>query len=264
MISIINKNIIKIKHVLFTDNFNFKNEKIDLLFIHGLTDFTKCKFTNKGVLKKQFSLIQDLKLDEKDIWKQFTKTNQNEIRRCINANIIYKRIDKIETIEDFKILKSFKHTYNDMFKKRHMKNKFNTKYIMNLSKSNNLLITVGYYSNKPIVFHAYLKDNNNCELMYSTSIISNDGEMKKNIGRINKYLHWKDMLLLKKDNIMSLDWGGLFSIENPNGIDKFKMSFGGVPITYYTVIYAYSWIGKIVLKIFEAKNRRLTIKSQGK
>ena len=34
-------------------------------------------------------------------------------------------------------------------------------------------------------------------------------------------------VLVEKNKIKLLDWGGISSIETPNGIDNFKMGFGG-------------------------------------
>lgn len=53
-----------------------------------------------------------------------------------------------------------------------------------------------------------------------------DSAMRNAIGRANKYLHWHDWLLLKNIGVIEYDWGGIASYDNPNGIDKFKMSFG--------------------------------------
>ena len=55
------------------------------------------------------------------------------------------------------------------------------------------------------------------------------------LGRANKYLHWNDWIYLKQQGVVEYDWGGIASYEKPNGIDKFKMSFGGQYKKYYNL-----------------------------
>ena len=47
------------------------------------------------------------------------------------------------------------------------------------------------------------------------------------------------------------DWGGLSSFDNPNGIDTFKMSFGGEKVIYYdeTVIKSFKY--KLLRKLLK-------------
>jgi lipid II:glycine glycyltransferase (peptidoglycan interpeptide bridge formation enzyme) len=43
---------------------------------------------------------------------------------------------------------------------------------------------------------------------------------------MNKYLHWKDILLFKQMNLLEYDFGGI-DLERVPGISQFKLSFGG-------------------------------------
>ena len=54
-----------------------------------------------------------------------------------------------------------------------------------------------------------------------------DISMWNTVGRANKYLHWNDWLLLKEMGVKEYDWCRIASYDEPNGIDRFKMSFGG-------------------------------------
>ena len=76
-----------------------------------------------------------------------------------------------------------------------------------------------------------------------------DNAMRNAIGRANKYLHWNDWLLLKKMGIVEYDWGGIASYDNPNGIDKFKMSFGGEYRKYYNISSTCSLRAKLYHKL---------------
>lgn len=73
------------------------------------------------------------------------------------------------------------------------------------------------------------------ELHHRARLRVADSAMRNAIGRANKYLHWHDWLLLKNIGVIEYDWGGIASYDNPNGIDKFKMSFGGEYRKYYNI-----------------------------
>ena len=69
-------------------------------------------------------------------------------------------------------------------------------------------------------------------------LVYHGNKVQKNVrtsGRANKFLHWHDWLLLKNIGVIEYDWGGIASYDNPNGIDKFKMSFGGEYRKYYNI-----------------------------
>ncbi|MBQ2936393.1 MAG: hypothetical protein IJD96_09185, partial [Lachnospiraceae bacterium] len=67
------------------------------------------------------------------------------------------------------------------------------------------------------------------------------------IGRANKRLHWEDMKYFKEKGLVRYDWGGISDFENPNGIDEFKLKFGGDKITYYNVFTGNSLLGKLAV-----------------
>ena len=58
------------------------------------------------------------------------------------------------------------------------------------------------------------------------------------VGYANKALHWHDFHYLKQRGIESYDWGGVTWNEEDAGIlagiNKFKQSFGGRPVSYYS------------------------------
>lgn len=55
--------------------------------------------------------------------------------------------------------------------------------------------------------------------------------------------------------ITQYDWGGIANPEEPNGIDQFKMGFGGEAASYYNVIIGVSLLGKITLSSMKAKEK---------
>lgn len=56
---------------------------------------------------------------------------------------------------------------------------------------------------------------------------------KNMIGRLNRWLHYEDMILLKENGFDVYDWGGYDIKENLAGINKFKKYFGGILTKQY-------------------------------
>lgn len=51
------------------------------------------------------------------------------------------------------------------------------------------------------------------------------------------------------NELKEYDWGGIASYESPNGIDKFKMSFGGEYRKYYNLFCNCSFTARAYAKI---------------
>ena len=120
--------------------------------------------------------------------------------------------------------------YAEKTRARSLEHTSDNEYIENRA----FILTCAYIDNKPYVFHSYIVDDTHSRLLHSCSEFRvQDNTVKNSIGRANKLLHYKDMLYLKDLGIVLYDWGGVSAPKQPNGIDKFKMSFGGRPIDYY-------------------------------
>lgn len=74
---------------------------------------------------------------------------------------------------------------------------------------------------------------------------------------MNKYLHWKDILSFKERGYSRYEWGGITDVENPNGIDRFKMEFGGEVQIYYNYIVANSLKGRLYLYLLKWREKKM-------
>jgi hypothetical protein len=252
----ITKGFLKIRHVMFI-NSPVRKRAADISFYHGvnnekdqLPESILCKVK---IRQQQNSLINDLTLEQDALWSCISKNFRYEIRRAEKEQVVFKFFKGREIENQNDLIELFKDTYNNMFLNKGMSNKFNIKMVNKLIEDDSVMFTVAYYENRPWVFHAHIIDKEDARLLYSASELWKDKEASNLIGRMNKYLHWKEFLLFKQIGIKRFDWGGVFSIAEPNGIDAFKMSFGGNPISYENLISAESLIGQVVLYI--AKNR---------
>lgn len=208
---------------------------------------------------KQYTLVSDLSLSKEEIFSSFTKTYQNEIRRCTRENIEYHYYWDFskEVLDDFQIV------YNNMFRDKNIKKVFNYNLIQEGLRNNQIVIskaTSPDYANS-VVYHAYLFDGSNADLIYSASPLldeSNTKEQINQIGRMNKGLHYSDLCILKDNGIKYLDWGGIGGKpEIVSGIGRFKAGFGGEMTFFINYTIATSLKGKLYLGLMKAKEKVL-------
>ena len=95
-------------------------------------------------------------------------------------------------------------------------------------------------------------DEKNARLLHSVSDFR-EREDASLIARSNKRLHWADMELFSSMGIEVYDWGGISSLEKPNGIDSFKMKFGGQLVTRYNVFLGRTILGKLAILALKIK-----------
>lgn len=107
-----------------------------------------------------------------------------------------------------------------------------------------------------LVAHAYVKDSasGRARLLYSASQFRALGESadRNMIGRANRLLHWYEILTLKQMAFRLYDLGGLSddsSDKEKADIARFKMEFGGTPITEYTGIVPRTYLGRALLSL---------------
>jgi len=194
----------------------------------------------------KYTLINDLSKEEDEIFASFTSNIRNEIRKVEkidNFSYSYNTITMLEFIEfynSFAISKGL-----NPLRERRIK-----KY------AGNLFYLSAYLKDKLTNVQVYIVDKENkiVRLLYSVSTIHSleDKQRRKNIGFINKFLHWQAISYFKKNNFLIFDWGGYGNDPNNKtlaGIDKFKKSFGGEIIE----IYDYYSIPFFILKSIKNK-----------
>lgn len=174
-----------------------------------------------GFSKYDFYTLEiDLKQSIDQIFKKFSNTIKNEIRRAQEELIIIQVNNNIELFQEF---------FNEFAYSKGLK----PVNINNLQSHENFnLISFAYSDDKIVSAHYYLVDNiaSRARLLYSASLRFADSNNRSFIGRANKLLHFEDMKYFKKKGIAIYDFGGItvppLSQEHI-GINKFKESFGG-------------------------------------
>ena len=238
---------INIEHIWFLNQQEIGNiETKGIVFCHALKHKEK-----KGINKLQNSLIADLSLDEDELFQQIRKNDRYEIRRAKKEGVECIAFSSEKIKEHFDLLDEFEQVYNQMFRDKHMSVKFNRRQIETYINEKAMYFTIAYYENKPYVFHSYIYDkiSQNVRLYYSCSAFRSEKEVANMIARMNKLLHWHDLCRFKEEGIVNYDWGGITNPENPNGIDQFKLGFGGKLVTYWNVITSNNICMRLLLKI---------------
>lgn len=247
------KGFIKMKHIWFpkTSEIEKYGDKADIIYVHGIADSD----SKNAFVKKQYTLMTDLEEEQEALFSKIRKNFRYEIRRAERENVEVKEFHGKDMLMQRDIYDAFEKTYNDMYKAKNMKSTFNSKVVEAYMEKNVIFFSVAYWNKEPLVFHAYIFDKQEVRLLYSVSPFRSEKEMSVVIGRMNKYLHWKDMVLFKRMGIKKYDWGGIKSFEETNGIDEFKMGFGGEKAEYYNQIIGFSALGKVIVKMLALLER---------
>ena len=257
-----NGRILKRNHFWFEDDvtdlskISKKYFRCDELIIHG----NKFRLEGKNILcSMQESIITDLSKDINDLWINMTKTLRNEINRAGRENVTCKFYKADDIISNDQLLNEFANVYHSMYEEKGMSVCYlGVNELKDYARQGRLLISTATVNEKNAVFHSYIYGEGNSRFLHSCSEFRIEGNAARSaMGRANKFLHWNDMIELQKMGIENYDWGGISSLDNPNGIDKFKMAFGGSPIFYYNVMITCSLRLKIWKKLKHYKEMNL-------
>ena len=252
------RSVLHIREMAFGSFADTACKKCDAVYLHSNDSLDYSSEKTLCLSEKQYTLENDLSIGEEDIWLSFRKTYRNEIRRAEKAdNAIVQFFDKTSNELEL-VLAQFEEIYNSMFEAKDMSNRFNRRLVEAGIKCGQVLISMcESVETHHKVFHAYLYDKNRTVLMYSASPLwENDNkEMGNQIGRLNKYLHWMDIKHFKEIGCNTYEWGGINSVDSPNGIAKFKMGFGGKVNTYYNYTVANSPLGCAYVWMVKRKKR---------
>ncbi|MGP1437996.1 MAG: hypothetical protein ACTTKH_02865 [Treponema sp.] len=224
MVSLINKILIfKYKRIWFSSTV----PKI------GLFDFVslrQCKkeiaenINTKDWVKIDFTTLHNNLLEEKDVlFSNIAKNTKYEINRAIKEGVEATKTN----IEEFLPF------FNDFAPTKNLKKLA----IDNLKAYKDAVVITKAFQNETIfAMHAYIvdKEDGRARLLYSATVNRNTSNIDLNmVGRANRFLHWKDMLMFKDTGLSIYDWGGIAGdpeAEETKGIDAFKMAYGGVPM----------------------------------
>lgn len=238
-----------------------KQKKCDVVYMHSNDVETNAINTLFCYVRSQNTLVNNLLASEDELLTGIEKNCRYEIRRAEREGCICTVYTPDQLLNKNAIVHDFQRVYNEMFGAKRMSGySFNKAMISKGIESRNVIISSCNPEDDETVkvYHAYLCDGNSTVLLYSASPLWNDSGKQKEqlIGRMNRYLHWCDMKWFKENGYKVYEWGGIWSVDNPKGIDIFKMKFGGEPRRYYNYTVARSLLGFIYTFLVRKKERK--------
>ncbi len=224
----------------------------DLIIVHGVD---AQNVDGIFIRNKQYTLITDLKVEETSLMAGVKKNVRYEIHRCEKEGARIEFHESSQIMSNLECVRGLRDVYEQMYFEKGLKVKFNYRLFLEYIRNNVAVITIGLVDNTPLVFHSYITDGSKVRLLHSASNFRSSSHDKAQIGRLNKYLHYKDMVSFRSQGISDYDWGGISSLDDPNGIDQFKISFGGKMHSYDNYIIGNTVFGKVTVICMKSVNR---------
>lgn len=249
--TVYNRGFLKLTHIWFADHTDTEI-KSDVIYYHELEEGMVPLKSYKTTFH---TLISDLCQSKEEVHNQINKNVRYEIRRSNKEEVESKFFSSADLQTDKTIIAQFCDIYESMYREKGMQVKLNKEQFDAYLKQNSVVLTCVMYQATPIVFHSYIVDDKHVRLWHSASEFRKLDMDAAMIARANKRLHWDDMCEFKKREIKSYDWGGISSFDAPNGIDEFKMKFGGEKVTYYNAVVGKTLFGKAAVWILRLKDK---------
>jgi len=228
--------VLEIVHKYYSDGIDFGD-------MFRLAVYYQARVGKKppGFVSKAFyTIVNPLDISEEEIFKRFTRTVRNEVRRCEKENV---QCGLIENADEFRRF------HNDFAA---AKGTYLADKGLIDGYKENLVITCAKRDGKVLAAHAYLCDRGagTVRLLFSSNARLTERFDVNLVGRANKFLHFRDMLYFKEHGYAVYDFGGFAyntSDKERQGINSFKRSFGGelVQHTDYQ-----SWLYWLSAKVF--------------
>lgn len=210
-----------------------------------------------GVADVYVTPITDLTESQKDIQKHYSKDVRYEIRRAERENISYRIYDRLNTHTDAVFIREIAQKYFnfcDSIGQSALKSNLKQNEFLKLIIQGNLVVSKAEFENGWI-YHMYQTDGMNAMLWFSFSDYREKGVNKSLAGWANRGLHDHDIMYFREQGYRRYDWGNIASRDEPNNIDKFKMSFGGELKEVYCCFVGNTTKGKFLLWLNSLRHR---------
>lgn len=243
------------ERIFFTTDQEFYNIKTSADVVESYYGKVKPKSSLFSSTQSLYSAENDLTLTAEQLRASFTKTVKNELNRAEKESHSFLCYSSNDIIRDVNLMPFLRKQY-ELFcvdnNREQIAGYFQENELNAIAQNGGLLITRVTYEFGDI-YHIYVHDEINSMLWFSFSVKNQIGEDRNLQGRMNKLLHFNDFVLLQSKGIHCFNWGGLFDPNNPNGIDKFKLSFGSTPCDAYTIMRGNTLKGKLLVFLLNIK-----------
>jgi hypothetical protein len=201
--------------------------------------------------------VTDLTIPEDQIVSGYSKDVRYEIRRAGREKITYHVFDNINFTHDEQLVLDVIEKYYmfcDQINFPELKHNLDKTEFREMIENRNIVITKAEFENG-WTYHVYQVDGESALLWFYFSDYRKENANKSMAGWANRGLHHNDILYFKNKGYSVYDWGNIASKEEPNQIDKFKMSFGGEIKKVYCCFVGNTMKGKFLVWLREIKNK---------
>lgn len=214
------------------------------------------------------TLLSDLSMSTDSLLNCISKETRYEIRRAETKDDVNCKFLTQPSLVDYEAFAEFYKTFasqKGMPDLTALMHSISRSYLA----SGKLTLTCALRASEPLIWHSYFVQGTRCRLLNSASHFraASDSAFRSLVGRVNRWLHWNDMLLFKQQGVCAYDWGGWATGDDPIlvKINQFKEGFGGVPAKVYDARYGITLPGKIenaalqVVQQWRMRSRRVDL-----
>lgn len=211
-------------------------------------------FSHSYECREFITMVTDLKQEENELFENIEKNGRYEIRRAEREGVVFFYYDSSIGRGILEKVIDFYNTFVDT--KEELSFKLSYEWIEPFLMQNAFWCTMAVKDEEILAVHLYYCDDTRVRLWYSASLFrnKNDVQKKNEIGRANRFLHWKDICSFKEMGFSVYDWGGYSSEGATAGNGRFKKSFGGDVERGICLLMSGSLWGKLGLFYRKMKN----------
>jgi len=235
------------------------DEEVDETPVDIVRHFQRTTPSEAGRWKRFSTILLDLEHDTDMLYQKMGKNSRYEIRRAeTRDNFGY----GVYTMPDMDCVNRFRDFHNKYANQRigqtgHAR-------MQKFAEGGALVLSeVQSEQHDPLVWHAYLRTEDRARLLYSSSLLATTTNSPDRtwLGRANRFLHWRDVLMFKERGVRFYDLGGRYDGHTDQkmlNINRFKEEFGGEVVSNYNGLLGISLLGKAALWIHARLQRQRT------
>ena len=255
---VMQKNVLKVNQICYPGTVTIsqllrQRRKADILFVHGVP-FGETKGGFRG-WQEYHTCMNVITKPEDELLAAVNKAVRYQFRRSEKDQIEIRFYTRADIEQSPELMDTFAEIYERMYQSKGADTKLNVSAIQKYLEADGIVFSAVWHEGEMLVFHSYICDATDARLLHSASCFREESADQSMIGRANKRLHWEDILYFKKKGLLRYDWGGISDFDNPNGIDEFKLKFGGQKITYYNVFAGNTLLGKLAVTAMKLLKR---------
>jgi hypothetical protein len=202
-----------------------------------------------------FTTCLDLRRDLKTLFRAMQASTRNKINKAERQN------NRIKVEGNGPNAKAeFLQLYSDLLStKREEITHVDGAVLDRYSKCSDIFMI--YFDGKPLCGHINLRDEDigRARLLYTVTRRFVDHETARLGGILNCYLHWNEVKAYKEEGFHTYDFGGISGKEDSQveGIDRFKLSFGGETVEEHNYLCAgIPILGRALIRLFGTGRNR--------